>query len=179
MKLQFTEVGVLSLIIVIAVIFAIILLILLIKVINLNKQIRIILPKDKNVDVEQILLDYKKDVKAALDKEDEILENINTVKSELLNEISKSNDSILSTNKKLENAIQKFAIVRFNPFDDVGGDLSYAIAILDENNNGIIITSIYGRDACHTYAKEILNAICEKHKLSSEEKEALNNAMLK
>ena len=54
--------------------------------------------------------------------------------------------------------------------------LSFALAILDTNNNGIIINSIYGADNSNVYAKSVENGI-SKYQLSSEEQEALNKAM--
>jgi len=80
---------------------------------------------------------------------------------------------------KLENmqhAITKIGITRFNPFREIGGDQSFSIALLDEQHNGLVITSYYGRDLNRVYAKAIQNGTSE-HELSKEEKEAIVQAI--
>jgi hypothetical protein len=71
----------------------------------------------------------------------------------------------------------KMGIIRFNPFKDVGGDQSFAIAILDGKNNGITLSSLYGRDGARFYAKSIMEGKSEKNPLTEEEKEAIKIAM--
>lgn len=72
--------------------------------------------------------------------------------------------------------IQKTAIVRFNAFPDTGSDLSFAIALMDANNNGFVLSSLYGRSESRTYAKPIQNGK-STYQLSDEEKEAISKAM--
>jgi hypothetical protein len=69
-------------------------------------------------------------------------------------------------------------IVRFNAFDEMGGDLSFAIAILNGQKNGVVISSIYGREEQRTYAKPIENG-SSVYLLSDEEKEAVKLAIQK
>ena len=107
------------------------------------------------------------------------IKKIEDAKNSLSNEIENNKKLIYLTNEKLKNAVQKVSIIRYNPFEEVGGDLCYAIALLDENNNGIVLNSIYSREACYNYAKEIINGESPKHKLSQEEEEALKKAMNK
>ena len=76
----------------------------------------------------------------------------------------------------LEKAITRVAVVRFDAFEDTGAELSYCIALLDDNNNGLIISSIYGREESRSYAKPIVNGISQRHKLTKEEEQALNQA---
>lgn len=71
--------------------------------------------------------------------------------------------------------IQKVGIVRYNPFSDTGSDQSFSIALLDGDNNGIVITSLYSRDGNRVYAKPLENSASE-YSLSSEEKEAIKKA---
>jgi hypothetical protein len=78
---------------------------------------------------------------------------------------------------QMPNCIQRHALVRYNPFEETGGDLSYVAAFLDKNGSGIILNGLYNRDGSYTYAKEIVNGNSEKHKLSEEEKEALSRAL--
>jgi len=67
----------------------------------------------------------------------------------------------------------KIGITRFNPFDDVGGDQSFILTILDKNNSGAIITSLHNRDITRIYAKPIKNGVGENITLSKEEKSAI------
>ena len=78
-------------------------------------------------------------------------------------------------NNRLSFCIQKIGIVRYNAFDDTGSDLSYSIALLDENNDGIIITGIYGRTETVSYAKPIKKGV-SNYSLSVEELQALERA---
>ena len=81
--------------------------------------------------------------------------------------------------KKLEKqttfSIQKLGLVRFNPFDDLGGDHSFTLAVLDGRQNGIIITSLHSRERTRIYMKRVKNGKSE-HELSKEEKESLIKA---
>lgn len=67
----------------------------------------------------------------------------------------------------------KIGINRFNPFDDVGGDQSFILTILDKDNSGAIITSLHNRDITRIYAKPIKNGVGENITLSKEEKSAI------
>ncbi len=71
--------------------------------------------------------------------------------------------------------IQKVGIIRYSAFDDTGSDLSYSIALLDENNDGIIITGIYGRTETVSYAKPVKDGT-SNYSLSVEELQALKRA---
>ncbi|WP_250278105.1 DUF4446 family protein [[Clostridium] colinum] len=167
-------------------VYAILLLILLlfiiiltIKLSKMKKRLKKFLPEDKNIDIENMLIQYNENVKNTLSNQQKILEQIENNKQSLANDIEATNKLIYLTNEKLKNAVQKVSIVRYNPFQEVGGDLCYAIALLDEYNNGIVINSIYSREACYSYAKEIINGKSPKHKLAQEEIEALEKAMNK
>jgi hypothetical protein len=73
-------------------------------------------------------------------------------------------------------AIQKVGFKRFNPFEHTGGDQSFAVALLDRKNNGVIISSLYTRDGVRVYAKR-MEAGASKHPLSAEEHEVLQQAI--
>ena len=73
-------------------------------------------------------------------------------------------------------AIRKIGFIRFNPFENTGGDQSFALALLDGRENGVIISSLYTREGVRVYAKEIADGT-SKHPLSGEEKQALGRAM--
>ena len=94
-------------------------------------------------------------------------------------EIKKDNSEIKAYYTKLDNdidtCIQKIGLVRYNAFKDVGSDLSFAIAMLDRNDNGVILNGLYGSESSNIYAKPIKNGI-SKYQLSEEEKTALEIA---
>jgi hypothetical protein len=69
-----------------------------------------------------------------------------------------------------------FGMVRFQAFQNEGSDLSFSIALLDDERSGVVVTSIYGRSESRTYAKPIQNGTSPYH-LSDEEKEAMNMAI--
>ncbi len=78
-------------------------------------------------------------------------------------------------NKRLENAMCKYAVVKYDAFDEMAGKLSFVIALLNEKNTGFVLNSMHSREGCHTYAKEIING--ESYiPLSDEEKQALQEA---
>lgn len=76
----------------------------------------------------------------------------------------------------LSKSLTKYGIVKYDAFDDVGGKLSFAIALLDMNNTGFILNAIHSRDNCFFYIKEIVKG--ESYiLLSSEEMDALRQAV--
>lgn len=77
---------------------------------------------------------------------------------------------------KLKGCIQKFALLRYRAFEDVGSDLSFSVALLDELNNGLIITGIFGRSESTTYAKPVDRGI-SRYELSQEEAQVLKEAI--
>ena len=85
-------------------------------------------------------------------------------------------EEIRNIKEILSQTIQKSAIVKYDAFKEVGGKLSFALAMLDENNNGLVLNSLHSGDGCYTYIKEIVNG--ESFiALGEEEKEALRRAV--
>ncbi|EKQ57773.1 MULTISPECIES: DUF4446 family protein [unclassified Clostridium] len=76
---------------------------------------------------------------------------------------------------KMKDCIQKVAIMRYKAFENVGSDLSFSIAMLDDKNDGVILTGIYGRQESTTYAKPIDKGI-SRYDLSEEELYVLDEA---
>jgi Protein of unknown function (DUF4446) len=72
-------------------------------------------------------------------------------------------------------ALRHLAVVRYDAFGDMGGHLSWSLALLDDGGNGVVLTSIHGRSEARTYAKNIASWSCEQP-LSSEEEEAVTLA---
>lgn len=77
---------------------------------------------------------------------------------------------------KMESAYQKMGLVKYDAFQQMGGQLSFSLALLDENNNGFIINSVHSTEGCYSYTKEIKNGQCAIS-LGTEEAEALSIAM--
>ncbi|MDE6961245.1 MAG: DUF4446 family protein [Lachnospiraceae bacterium] len=76
----------------------------------------------------------------------------------------------------MQNAYQKSGLVKYDAFREMSGKLSYALALLDQNDNGVIVTSMYSREGCFSYAKEVIMGESSIN-LSEEEKEALKKAI--
>ena len=72
--------------------------------------------------------------------------------------------------------LQRVCLYRYNAFEDLGGEQSYTLALLDENGNGVLITSIYSRRGCSTFAKEVRGGKAVQS-ISPEEEIALKRAM--
>ncbi|MDO5026764.1 MAG: DUF4446 family protein [Tissierellia bacterium] len=81
-----------------------------------------------------------------------------------------------SLDENLSLAIQKVSLYKYNALQNQTGDLSFTMVLLDRINNGVMITSINGRDASYTYSKEIVDGKCLVD-LSPEEEKALNMAL--
>lgn len=144
----------------IALVFVLIIVVIcsLINISKLKNKYRKVTRGTNNKNLEELLLN-------SLEKIDEIEQKANDA-------ISTSEDTL----KLTEKCVQKVSIQRYKAFEDIGSDLSYSIALLDGNNNGVIISSIYSRHESITYAKPIDNGI-SRYDLSDEEENVLFQAM--
>lgn len=88
----------------------------------------------------------------------------------------KNKKDIRTLYKNMESAYQKMGLVKYDAFNQMGGQLSFSLALLDENNNGFIINSVHSSEGCYSYTKEIKLGQCAID-LGSEEAEALSIAM--
>lgn len=88
----------------------------------------------------------------------------------------KNKKDIRQIYKTLESAFQKVGIVKYDAFRQMGGQLSFSLALLDENNNGFVLNSVHSTEGCYTYTKEIKNGE-SAISLGEEEKKALDIAM--
>ena len=70
--------------------------------------------------------------------------------------------------------VQSAKLMRFNPFNEVGGDQSFVIALLDGRKNGIVLSSLYSRDKTRWFAKKVKEGKGDGYKLSKEEKTIIN-----
>lgn len=85
-------------------------------------------------------------------------------------------DSLRNTNKNYRSAFQKFGLVKYNAFKGMGGNLSFAMALLVYTNSGFVLNSVHSREGCYVYIKEVERGETEVL-LGSEEKDALERAL--
>lgn len=90
--------------------------------------------------------------------------------------IDKNKKDIRTLYKNMESTFQKIGIVKYDAFNQMGGKLSFCLALLDENNNGFILNSVHSAEGCYSYTKEIINGE-SSISLGEEEKQALLKAM--
>ena len=94
--------------------------------------------------------------------------------------VEKQNAEITNFCKNLDEdiskCIQKVGIVRYSAFKDTGSDLSFAVALLDEKNNGVVFNGIYSREMSNIYAKPVENGN-SRYTLSDEEIQAIEKAI--
>lgn len=90
--------------------------------------------------------------------------------------VEKNHKDIQALYRKLEGAFQKVGIVKYDAFNQMGGQLSFSLALLDENYNGFILNCVHSTEGCYSYTKEVKKGICEIS-LGDEEKRALDIAM--
>jgi hypothetical protein len=125
---------------------------------KISKNIDSLLEKGKIKDFKDILLSHAEKNKELETKIENIFLDIKE-----LQDLSKK-------------AIQKIGVIRFNPFNNMGGNQSFTIALLDDKNNGFVISSLFIKEGNRVYAKAIKNCKSD-HLLSEEEKEAINRAI--
>lgn len=125
---------------------------------RMEKRYKRLMKGSAGKNLEEMIMEYGNKVDNALESAENIEKLYNNV------------------NEKVKGCIQKNSLVRYRAFDDVGSDQSFSIALLDEKNDGFILTGIYGRNECTTFAKPVENGI-SKYDLSEEEKSAIKIAI--
>ena len=92
------------------------------------------------------------------------------------NETKSLEDEISAIEEFMKLPYSKIGIVKYDAFKEMGGNMSFALCMLNEKNDGMLMNSMHSREGCYTYIKEIING--ESYiELSEEEKEALDNAV--
>lgn len=130
------------------------------KLARMNKRYKKLMTGMDGCNIERILMGHIDEVRDVVKK------------AEMLEQDNKRIDLIV------KKAVQRVGIVRFSAFEEIGSDLSYAIALLDYQNNGVVISSLFGREESRCYAKPIVNGT-STYMLTDEEKQALTEAMKK
>lgn len=106
--------------------------------------------------------------------EKSILEAI-SFRGDFESEVNRLNSEITKLKEDISKSIQNVGFIRYNAFGDMGSDLSFSVALLDEKYSGVVITSIYAREDSNVYAKPIVRGQSE-YKLSVEEIQAIDRA---
>lgn len=113
------------------------------------------------------------------------VENLETLLIDLKMQLDSMEDDHKLQHDKLESTVQKLqavkghvGLIRYNAFGERGSDLSFSVAIIDDQSDGVVLTSIYNRDNSYIYAKSLEKGD-SKHSLSTEEKEAITLAKQK
>lgn len=99
----------------------------------------------------------------------EVLEGNNKTNKQLIELKETLNKHLKDSQKHL----YKSAIVRFNPFERLGGEQSYSIAVLNEKNSGLVMTFLYTKEGVRAYVKEVVLGKGREVELSKEEKQAI------
>ena len=119
--------------------------------------------------------DYFMRGKDAESLEETILKQMDEIR-ELKSQDRANKDAIRTLTKNVKGSYQKFGMVKYNAFKGMGGNLSFAFAMLDLNNTGFILNSVHSREGCYLYIKSVEKGETEVI-LGNEEKEALEQAL--
>ena len=145
---------------VVCIILAVVIIIVLCKLKNIKRRVDDLTRGKDAESLEDIIINYLQRVESLEEGE----------------EITRAALSAIKDNLKI--TYQKTGLVKYDAFREMSGALSYSLALLDKENNGILISSMYSREGCYTYAKEIAHGE-SKINLSEEEAEALKQAIAK
>ena len=126
----------------------------------MKKRYRKMMAGVDGANIERMLMGHIDEVKKVVEK------------SEQLDVENKRIDALLQT------AVTRVGVVRFRAFEDMGSDLSYAVALLDSHNDGVVLSSIFGREDSRSYVKPITNG-SSSYTMTQEEEQALHDAMAK
>ncbi len=115
------------------------------------------------------------DGKNAKTLEESILSRMDQI-DHLISSTQKNESDIQKIYKNMKTTFQKVGLVKYDAFHEMGGKLSFSLALLNEINDGFIVNAMHSREGCYTYIKEIIdgNSIIA---LADEEQEALDMAM--
>ena len=140
--------------------------------------ILIILYVSSNLKLRKLNKEYRNFMKK-VGKGDDFEENLKVYINKV-EKVEKENKEIEdycdSLNKEIAKTIKKVGIVRYNAFKDTGSDLSFALALLNENNDGVVLNGIYSREMSNIYAKPIKDGK-SKYTISEQEQEAIDKAI--
>lgn len=114
-------------------------------------------------------------VKEDFSIEDVLKSNIEDI-DQLKNNQYKQRLDMEEIEKHVQLSIEKVSLIKYNAFEQMGGEVSFVLALINQKNTGLLINGIHSREGCYTYVKQVIQGKCDKT-LSKEEKEALDQAM--
>lgn len=107
----------------------------------------------------------------------QILENLAKSQSLDAKRITQLEKAVSKVETAGKSHFRKQALLRFNPFEDTGGDQSFVLALLDDGNSGVVISSLHSRNGTRVYAKEVAAGSSGSHQFSKEEREVVAKAV--
>ena len=107
---------------------------------------------------------------------EEEITDLFAINKNIVEKVRENRKDIRKIYRKFTKAIQKVGIVKYDAYQQMGGDLSFSMALLDEENNGFIMNSVHSTEGCYTYTKEVRDGRCDLE-LGNEEKIALEKAV--
>ena len=107
---------------------------------------------------------------------EEELDQIIEDNKRLLKDSEQNSEDIEKIFKRLRKVYQKMAIVRYDAYEQLGGEMSAVVVLLDENDNGVLLNNVYSTEGGYVYTREIEKGKC-KHELGEEERHALSKAL--
>ncbi|MEO6702946.1 MAG: DUF4446 family protein [Jatrophihabitantaceae bacterium] len=114
--------------------------------------------------------------KDILELQQDLTTAVAVMRAEFGTERAQVAEAVQSVTRSVSSVLSRVALVRYDAFDDLGGRLSFSLAILDEQGSGILLTSIAGSSDTRLYAKSMTRGVAE-HSLSPEEEQAAKAAM--
>lgn len=133
-------------------------LLLFIRQMLLNRRIKKFMRGLSDMDVEALMQTYVKDLSS-------LREHV----------LEKTDERVLALEDRMKTSIRNVAAVSYNAFENMGNNMSFSTALLDDARNGVILTGIYGRDSSYVYMKPVKKGKPDKE-LSKEEKDVLTRA---
>jgi len=106
---------------------------------------------------------------------EQVLVEQNRAITSLRSDLTELSDQVRDIKIINQSNFQKVGFLRFNPFDDAGGNISFALCLLNGKDDGVVVSSLHGREGTRVYAKSIKSGISES-KLTDEEQQAIDNA---
>ena len=106
---------------------------------------------------------------------EEVMIELGSQMKELKNTQEAINNHLVKVDSRLDKSIRSVETIRFNPFLDAGSNQSFAISFLNDEGNGVVMSSLYARDRMSIFAKPIINGKSD-FELSTEEKEVLEKS---
>lgn len=127
---------------------------------KLNKNQKKLFKGKKAQDLEPIIIENNENIKELFKKAEDLFQKTDKI------------------NKHSLKSLHKVGLLRFNPFREIGGDQSFSLALLDDENSGAIISSLYSREGVRIYCKSLQKGTSAKHPLTEEEKKAIQIASI-